>query len=261
MMAIPHKKYDTNLSKGAGLIDETLMLLSVYEPGIEKEDFYQKVVQYDLLSKSTENRVHDIVKRVFFKRYWRDDDLDVPYFLKKLREEHVSLNVLKQILLVYTCRINPILKDFIEQKYFALKAKGYDRIKSEDYQEFIKTAIKDGHIDPPWSDNMVVKVGRYINAALADFGLVDKQKNFLPFQIYEETAFFLAHELHFRGLTDNQMLHHPDWQIFGLKPDDIVNVLNRISWQGHFIVQYSGELLKISWKYDSMENSIDGLTN
>jgi hypothetical protein len=255
------KKYDTNLSKGAGLIDETLTLLTIYEQGMSKEDFYVKVLQYDLLAKSTENRAQDIVKRVFFRRFWRDKKFDPVYHLKALREKHVSLNVIRQILLIYTCRVNPILQDFIQEVYHSSVAKGYNKLTIADYQDFIKEAIKEGIIDPPWAESMIARVGRYLNAALVDFGLIDKEKNIRPFQVYDETVFYLAHELHFRGYTDDQILHHPDWQIFGLSPDKIVAILNRISWQGHFIVQYSGELLRVSWKYDSMEKAIDGLHN
>lgn len=253
--------YDSNLSKGTGLVEETLTLLEAYEPGMSKEDFYDKVFQFDLLGRTTETRANDIVKRVFFRRYWRDDNIDLPLVLRKLRRQHVSINVIRQIFLIYTCRANPILRDFLIEVYFPFIEKGFQILEKEDFINFIRQGIKEGKIDPPWSDSVIQRVGRYLNATLQDFGFIDENKNVLPFQIFQTTANYLAHELHFRGLTDNQMLHHPDWKIFNLDTHQVAEQLQRISWEGHFIFQYSGELLKISWKYQTMEAFIDGLTN
>lgn len=254
-------KYDSNLSKGGGLLEEILVLLEAYEPGLSKEQFYEKVFQRDLLGKTTEARASDIIRRVFFKRYWSKESFDLPGVLQKLRHRHISFSVLRQILLIYTCRTNLILRDFLTEVYFDFVNKGYHVFRKEDFTNFILQGIKDGMIDPPWSASMIERMGRYINGALKDFGFLDDKKNVLSVQILETTANYLAHELHFRGHTDDQILHHPDWQLFDMHAPQAAELLQRISWQGHFIFQYSGELLKISWKYTDMESFIDGLTN
>lgn len=252
-----NRKYDSNLLKGTGLIEETLVLLEAYEKGISKSDFYKKVFELDLLSKSTEARVKDIIKSVFERRYW-SAGVDVISALKKMRAAYVSMEVFRQIFMIYTCRANPILHDFITQSYWNFWDKGYQVLTQEDYEKFIKDALIDGRIEKIWNDNTVYEVGKRINACLIDFKFIDGSKTIIPIRILEKTANYLVHELHFSGYSDNQILLHPDWKLFNLTKSAIVEILQRISWQGHFIVQYSGEILNISWEYDSMEQFVDG---
>jgi hypothetical protein len=259
-MVMTETKYDTNLLKGTGLIEETLILLEAYEKGLSKKKFYDKVFELDLLSKSTENRAKDIVKKVFFRRFW-EDEMEIPHFLKMLRRNFISIDILRQIILIYTCRANPILGDFIKEVYFNFIKKSFQKLESSDPKDFIKEAIKDGSIEKPWSDSTIKKVSEHMIACLIDFGFIDRSKNILQVQLFDTTANYLAHELHFRGLTDDQILHHPDWRLFDLDYLGVAEKLQRISWQGHFLFQYSGELLRISWKYKTMEEFIDGLTH
>ena len=72
------------------------------------------------------------------------------------------------------------------------------------------------------------------------------------------TSLYLAHELHFSGYNDNGIIEHPDWRLFGLEGIDVVRELQRVS-RDHFIPQYSGELMRISWKYQSMEEALHAI--
>lgn len=252
--------YDTNLLKGTGLIEETLILLEAYDKGLSKKEFYKKVFELDLLSKSTEKRAHDVVNLGFFRRYWNYKKVNVPLALKMLRRNYVSIENLMQIFLIYTSRANPILADFIKEVYHPFVRKSFQKLEREDFTNFIRGAIRDGRIDKHWKENTIIEVGIRLNSCLVDFGMLDQRKNILPFSMFDTTANYLAHELHFRGLTDDQVLHHPDWQLFDLDANQVAEKLQRISWQGHFLFQYSGELLRISWKYKTIEELIDGLT-
>ena len=89
--------------------------------------------------------------------------------------------------------------------------------------------------------------------------MVDKSgKQILPFRASDLTVNYLMHELHFQGYSDMEILHHRDWEIFDL--DLRVHwllVAERISFRGTFIFQFSGEILKIGWNYDNMEEFIE----
>lgn len=74
-----------------------------------------------------------------------------------------------------------------------------------------------------------------------------------------ETALFFAHEIHFKGFSDNSILEAPDWKLFGLAREDVVQQLDKAARGGHFILQYSGDLLRISWKYKTMEECLDAI--
>jgi hypothetical protein len=63
----------------------------------------------------------------------------------------------------------------------------------------------------------------------------------------------LAHELHFRGLGDSAVVHHPEWGLFGLEPPDVLQELKRLALRGEIIVQSAAAIIQIGWKHNSME--------
>ncbi len=247
--------YNSNLLKGTGLIQETLVLIEEYETGETLNHFQKRVLETGILSKSTDNRTIDVVRNVFGGRFL-NQKLNVPYYLKTLREKHVSMDVISQLILLYTCRANPILTDFIYEVYFRLTRDGKASVTAEDPKKFIKLAISSGKIPKPWSTSTINKVSEHINACLIDFGLVDKSKRILPFRAYDLTVNYILHELHFQGLSDEEILHHKDWQIFNLGSASLASIAQRISFKGAFIFQYSGEILKIGWNYKTMDEFI-----
>jgi hypothetical protein len=40
---------------------------------------------------------------------------------------------------------------------------------------------------------------------------------------------------------------------------EVVEQLDKVARGGHFILQYSGDLLRISWKYQSMEECLGAI--
>ncbi len=55
--------YNSDLLKGTGLIQETVQLIDYYEPGISKQNFTAKVLDFNTLGKAHENRIKDIVHK------------------------------------------------------------------------------------------------------------------------------------------------------------------------------------------------------
>ena len=186
-----------------------------------------------------------------------DQKLDVTTYIKSMRDEYVSMDVITQLFLIYTCRANPILADFISEVYYSHTKSGKSKITAEDPKVFIRAAIGDGRVQTSWSSSTIEKVSEHINACLIDFGLVDKSKQILPFRAIDLTVNYLLHELHFQGYSEMEILHHRDWQIFDLDSSSLVSIAERISFRGTFIFQFSGEILKIGWNYDNMEEFIE----
>ena len=254
------RTYNSNLLKGTGLIQETLTLLESYEENESLSDFHQRIFESGLLSKSTEGRIKDIVKNVFAIRYLRYD-LPIPIYLKEMRANYASMDVIIQLFYIYTCRANPILRDFVEQVYFPLTSKSFSALKASDPKDFIKDALLDERILVSWSDSTISKVSEHIIATLIDFRLIERNKTFLPYRLIELSANYLIHELHFRGFSDYDIWHHEDWKLFGLREEEVIKEIEKISFSGAFIFQFSGELLRISWQYNNMEEFITNECN
>ena len=106
-------------------------------------------------------------------------------------------------------------------------------------------------------------MAQYQLACFTDFGLTRDRpksgKEIKPFAILASTTLYLTHEAHFSGQSDHAVLEHPDWKLFGLERQGVLEELRKVAAEGHFIVQFSGDLLCISWKYKTMEECLDGI--
>jgi hypothetical protein len=255
------RKYTTELSKGQGAIPEMLAVLEVWEPGMKVVDLKQSVLDSGVIARATALRVKDIVGRVFASRFLIDNGQPA-INIKRLLQGGLRPNQLTQIFLIYTCRTHDILHDFICEVYWPKYSTGATYIQKKDARDFIEESTTMGIISPHWSDATMIRVAPNLTGCLTDFGLAGDDKagrrELIPFTISPLTALYLTHEIHFAGANDNTILEHPDWKIFGLEAQDVINELQRVA-NPHFIPQYSGDLLRVSWQYKTMEEALDAI--
>jgi hypothetical protein len=251
------KRYNIDLCKGTGLIQETMILLDVFDENISKKDFLNKVIKENYLAKKSDKRIKDIVDIGFYKRYVNNNG-NVPAYLSKLKDNYISLNVFRQIFLIYTTRANLILFDFIMDKYWSEINNGTVIFKNNFAKSFLNEIMKH-HFEIKWSESTQNKMSSYLMSALVDFKFIEKNGKVIPVFINDITANYLIHELHFNGLSDNQIIGADEWKLFGLDQNEVINIVHRISLAGSFLFQYSGDLFKINWKYQSMNELIDGI--
>lgn len=253
--------YTIGLAKGQGMVDETILLLRVWSGGMTVSDLRKQVVGEGLIPKATAYRTSDIVTRVFAPRYLRDN-AEPAARLKRLVERGMAKERLTQLFLIHTARENLVLHDFIRDVYWKHYLAGARTIQRQEALDFIRSARSIGRISKPWSDAVSLKMTRYLLASLTDFRLTrdlpQGRREILPFNLLPSTTVYLAYDIHFRGGNDNAILEHPDWALFGLDRTGVVQELRRAG-EGHFIVQYSGELLRISWKHKKMEDCLDAI--
>jgi len=259
---MPEKIYTTALSKGQGMVPETLAILELWEPGITTVELKQKVNQQGILGRATAYRTDDVVGRVFAPRYLAGDPAPAAWLRRSVRNG-VSPSKLTPILLIYTARANVVLHDFITEVYWSHYAAGATMIARQDAIDFLERATQQGFIPQRWSETVMLRMARYLTGCLTDFGLAGEdrggKRELVSFAVDTLTTTWLAHELHFTGSSDNAILTHPDWGLFGLEPRDTVQELKRVQKQANFIVQFSGDLLRISWGCPSMEQYIDDI--
>ena len=96
-----------------------------------------------------------------------------------------------------------------------------------------------------------------MRGTLVDFNVIDLNGNILSFEANDFTVLYLMHELHFGGLSDMAIWEHEDWGLFNMDKYDVLQRIMNLSLKGGFIAQSSGDLLTISWKYNSMEEMIN----
>jgi hypothetical protein len=254
--------YTSQLQAGLGLINETKELLELWAPGMSVSQLNQVALDSGRFPNVTARRLRNVISECFAPRYLISNGAPAQH-LKKL-SGNVPGSDFTQILLLFTARANPILSDFIRDVYWSRYAGGYAEISSADARAFVERAIDDGKTTIRWSESTVRRVSAYLTGCCADYGLLERgtrsSRRILPVRISHLASAYLAYDLHFAGVGDNALLTHPDWQLFGLAREDVLEELKKLSLKGHLIIQAAGDVVRISWKQQSMEALCDVLS-
>lgn len=247
--------YTAKLQVGLGLVAETKLLLQMWEPGMTVTLLYKEALASGQFPNVTARRLRNIVAECFAPRYLSNDAAPARHL--KVLLPTLSSDQLQQFLLLFTCRANTILADFIRQVYWPRYVAGDREIDNEVARAFIERAIDDGKTIKRWSDYTIKRNAGNLTGCCADYGLLEngprRKRRFLPVHLSDKVAVYLAYDLHNQGLGDNTLLHHPDWALFGLDRDEVLAELKRLSLNGWFLLQSGGEVVRVSWKYPDTE--------
>lgn len=253
--------YTTQLGAGLGMINETRILLDMWQEGMRGPDLYQGALASGRFPTLAARRLHDLITVGFAQRYLVEGG--VPAKRLKALAGILTGREFDQLLFIYTCRTHTILADFVRTVYWPAYSSGREVLTNEEGRAFVTAAIREGKTTSAWSPTLVRRVGSYLTGACADFGLLEggrlMNRCIQPYWIESRVAAYLAHDLHFAGLGDNALLSHPDWGLFGLERLDVLEQMKRLALKGLLIVQAAGGITRISWQLASMEALLDVL--
>ncbi len=250
--------YTTQLQAGLGLIEETRQLIQLYQHGMTSSQLFEVALASGRFPLVTARRLRNIVAECFAPRYLRDPD--VASILKILSEKMTAAEF-NQLLFIYTARANLVLADFVHEVYWTRYAAGRDDLDVEDARIFVANSVREGKTQKPWSETTIKRISSYLVGCCADYGLLTtvgrNRRSISAYRILPKVAAYLAYELKFSGLGDNQIVSHSDWELFGLDRMDVREQLKRLSLQGLLIFQAASDVVHIGWTYKSMEELID----
>lgn len=251
--------YTTQLQAGLGLVDETRTLLDLWQPGMNGNALKQLALASGRFSGVTARRLRNIVIESFAPRYLADG-AQPARVLKRLAGALAPAE-LRQLLLLYTSRANPILGDYLRSVYWPSYAAGAAALDNNGARQFVLRGIDDGKTAKRWSDSTVRRVAGYLTGCCADYGLLEagtrRQRRVLTFRTSARLVAILAHDLHWRGVADNALLIHEDWALFGLDRQDVLEEMRRLALRNLWIVQAAGDSARIGWLHKDMETVCD----
>jgi len=85
------------------------------------------------------------------------------------------------------------------------------------------------------------------------------ERPILRWRPFDKTLLYLAYDLHFLGFSDDEIVDSEHWSLVGLNRQDVTDCLRRLQIDDHLIVQDTGHLCRIQWKYPNRKNLIDVL--
>ncbi len=251
--------YTSNLKAGLGMLEETEQFLDLLAEGDTPEAIEQRARDTGTFGSCSARRIHDLIFLVFGPRYLVEDNQ--PALRLKALKDHLPQRDFGQLLFLHTARVHSILVGFVNEVYWPSYAAGAGHLRREQVAEFISDSIERGLTTNRWNDTISKRMASSIVGTLADFQFLANSRGdtfeITAPHIADSTALYLAHERHFAGLADTAVLRAEEWALFGLETHDVYEVLKRLSRRGHFIVQYAGDLLRVSWKYTNMDEMIN----
>ncbi|MGZ5443327.1 MAG: BrxA family protein [Thermoanaerobaculia bacterium] len=255
--------YTTQLQAGQGLVDETRALLGLWRPGMSTQELYQSALSSGRFPKITARRLRNIVVECFAPRYLADSS--TPAGSLKAVQDKLSPAELQLLFLLFTCRANEILGDFLRDVYWPRYEGGYSEISKEDAERFVGHGLDRGKMVKRWSDSTIGRVSAYLLGACGDYGLLsDASRGRRKMQAVHVTPLvisFVAHELHFRGVSDSALPASDEWAWFGLEPAEVLAGLKQVAMRGWLIVQTAADHTQISWSFKSMEDFCDAVAH
>ena len=250
--------YTTQLAAGLGLLEETRQLLQVYQLGMTTSQLYEAALGSGRFPLVTARRLRNMVVECFAPRYMRD-----PTVAPRLKSlvDRLTTAEFNQLLFIYTARANLVFADFVREFYWMRYSSGRNDLELEDARTFIANSVREGKTQKPWSETTIKRNSSYLIGCCADYGLLTttgrNQRSITAYRILPKVAAYLAYDLKFSGLGDNQIVSSSDWDLFGLESADVRDQLKRLSLQGLLIFQAASDVVHIGWTYKSMEELID----
>jgi hypothetical protein len=255
--------YTTQLGAGLGAVPETLELLRLWTAGMSGKELSDLAVTNGVFSRATARRTRNLVMEMFAPRYLGAQGKAAAR-LKFLQNHRLPYETIVQLCFLYTARAQRIFGDFVVEVYWPKYCGGAAVVTRNDAEGFVLRALDSGRMAARWSESTVRRVSGYLLGCCADFGLVAdsgrSDRTIQRFSIRPDVALYLAHDLHFSGVSDSAIIQHRDWLLFGFDPGEVLNRLKTLSNDGHFLIQSSGELVQISWKYRSINDCLHALT-
>lgn len=260
---LAEKHYTSRLGAGLGMIHETLDLLRLWQPGLTPLRLSKHALEVGLFSRTTARRNEDLAVEMFAPRYLVNGGL-VACRLKFLLEHRFPHESLVQIFFLQTARAQEIFLDFVIDVYWPKYSAGAAALSTSDTEQFIRRALDAGRMEKRWSESTVRRVSRYLLGCCTDFELLGEgrreQRPIKRFAIRSDVALYLVHDLHFAGLSDMAVVTHRDWRLFGLEVQEVIRLIHHLSHDGHLLIQSGADLVQISWKYPTMEDCLNVLT-
>lgn len=252
--------YTEALTRGGVLLDEMRTLLAAWQPGETAAGFGKRVRGEDILSKATARTISDYM--LAFSRRFLNPDGTAARHLRRLLAGSVSRQVGDDVIWYYTARAEKLLWDFTTLCYWPAARLGRLTLSNDDVRSMLWEAELDGRLRG-WSPAVKHDMPARVLTALAEFGLLGPRKagrrEILPYRPMDGTVLYLAHLLHEDGVTDASLAQQATWALFGLEPADVWHRLQSLVPEGWFVLQRAGQVVRITWKYQTVAEVVDEL--
>ncbi|MFU0842376.1 MAG: hypothetical protein ACFWTZ_07210 [Burkholderia sp.] len=243
--------YSRTLTYGGASVEKCLRILSFWEEGMDVQTLYEKILSAHP-EHTAESSMH-FVKKLFKFRFLTPEALPWTCLLKRYKSAF-SGEVIEQICFLLTARAEHILRDFLTMEYWPRVRQGEKRIDRELIRAFLMEAVREGRGGGVWTPARTRRVLSRLHTVCVGFHLMkpDPDSRVTPPVLFKEIAVLLAYDLKDRGLSDEDVVRHRDWSLFGLSADDVKHLLSSSGMSRWMLVSEKNGKTAIDWQYPGM---------
>ncbi len=254
--------YSSKLSSGFGALQETRDFLRLWTPGMTPKALVDTAVRQGIFGEATERRIFDQVHDVFAPRYMIQEGRPARQ-LQALLSAGCGGADFAQICYLHTCRVQVMLREFVLQVYWDYARQRATTLERAAAMRFIHQGLDTGRMPIRWSDNTIKNNAGFLLSTCVEFGLLQRVRpgvcQLTAFDLRPKVFAYLAHDLHFSGVSDSDLVAPPDWQLFGLVAADVHRRLGQGQLDDDALYQYGAGLTTLSWRHATMDAFLHAL--
>jgi hypothetical protein len=251
------RTYTSRLQKGGALLNDMRLLVRQWSDEASYNEQRQKIIIENTLGKKTRVRATDIFRRAFSQRFLKGDLSEAWKIVRPLEDSEVSLEILRPVYYWITCRSDDLLYDFVKD-IILYRSKSSDfSIRVDETSRWIKNRLVESQQE--WSETVTIKVARGLLATLRDFGLLEGRitKKISPPYLPCESFAYLAFVLHTLGNSGENLVTHPDWQLFLLSSSGAEHLLLEAHQRRFLRYAAAGRIHRIEFDAQTLEEMAD----
>jgi hypothetical protein len=252
--------YTSNLSRKGALLDETLVVLAQIQAGDSLETVRARILDEDLLHKTTRS-TREAVWKVIRAQYLQNDGILSPLARMVTRsQQHATARL---VLFYEFCQSEPLLRDTTLHCIYPRYLAGFSGVSKPDIQKFFDDLTPEHPEIADWSPQTRGKVVSNILSILRDFGLLEgtQRKTFARLYVPLPAFVYVLYRLRDEGLEAALAIVGADaWRLFLLEREDVLNLLEECTAEGHCIFKHRGDVMDLEWVYSNLEACVEAIT-
>lgn len=248
-------RYNTRLMMAIDCAETFYQLAEVCQPGMSAGDLFREALSSGVAPHLSARGLHSRI----FEFFW-------PCFMDRHPEriEHIikmantgTYQAARQLMLLFMCRSNAILGDFIRDVYWQRRRHGSSQLELDEARLFVREGLDQSRGAGWWAESTIERMAGSLLRLCSEFGLIEDgrggSREILLMHPAREVVAYLACQLQFAGVGDNALLRHRDWAVFGMSEEDVREALGRLSRDGLLVMQSAGGTIRIEWQIDSID--------
>jgi hypothetical protein len=253
---------NANLTKGSANVADVVRLLSEWRPGEDRGVYLRRIVDENVLGRTTRARARDVAQNVLARRYLPSGDTEAAARLASVVTASVPADVLRRLLYYHAALAEHLLYRVASGPIYESRFRGVELISVFEIRRFIAGLSAAGLTTGRYSESVVEKLAGSVLTALRDFRLVigTQRKRIAPVHVPHEVVGYVVHSLREEDASAKHIVEHPDWRLFLLTPAEVESAILDADRHGHFRYQSAGDVHRFDWFHDSVDSYVNTLT-